>query len=179
MNEDLKAMNENLNAVNNKLSEANCVKEEYIGYLFTMCSSYINKLEDFRVKVNRKLKTGQADDLYRITRSSSLVADEMKEFNKNFDTVFLNLYPDFVREFNSLLQDGEQITLKEGELLTPELRIFALIRLGINDSVKIASFLRYSVQTVYNYRLKTRNKAAVPKEEFSTAVGQIGQVRLQ
>jgi hypothetical protein len=176
INENLKSMNENLNTVNNKLSEANHVKEEYIGYLFNMCSSYINKLEDFRVKVNRKLKTGQTDDLYKITGSSSLIADEMKEFNKNFDTVFLSLYPNFIPEFNSLLQDDEQIALKEGELLTPELRIFALVRLGINDSVKIASFLHYSVQTVYNYRLKIRNKAVVPKEDFPAAIGQIGQM---
>lgn len=177
MNESLKSVNDDLNNVNSKLSESNHVKEEYIGYLFNMCSTYIDKLEDFRVKVSRKLKTGQLDDLNKMASSSSLMTDELKEFYKNFDTIFLNLYPDFVNDFNSLLIPNERITPKEGELLTPELRIFALVRLGINDSVKIADFLHYSSQTVYNYRLKVRNKAIVSKEDFSVAVNQIGQIK--
>jgi DNA-binding NarL/FixJ family response regulator len=91
--------------------------------------------------------------------------------------VFLNLYPDFVEEFNSLLLPNEQIVIKANDLLTPELRIFALVRLGINDSTKIAEFLHYSPQTVYNYRLKVRGKAKATKEDFSIAVGRIGQIK--
>lgn len=177
VNGDLKVINEELNQTNGKLSEANHVKEEYIGYLFSVCSTYINKLEDFRVKINRKLKTGQLEDLHKMTGSSSLISDELKEFYKNFDSIFLNLYPNFVEGFNSLLSEKERIIPKEGELLSPELRIFALVRLGINDSVKIAGFLHYSPQTVYNYRLKVRNKANDSKDDFLAAVSQIGKIK--
>lgn len=177
MNEDLKTMNEDLNLLNSKLSEANHVKEEYIGYVFSICSTYIDKLENFRKVTNRKIKAGQIDELQKITSSSSFAGDELKEFYRNFDTIFLNLYPNFIEEFNSLLSPEESITPKEGDLLTPELRIFALVRLGINDSIKIADFLHYSPQTVYNYRLKVRNKAIVSKEDFSVAINQIGQLK--
>lgn len=179
VNENLKQVNEDLNKLNRQLFEASHVKEEYIGYLFNMCSAYIDKLEEFRKTANRKLKVGQVNELYKLTLSTSLINDELKEFYRNFDTVFLNLYPNFVSEFNSLLNPDEHIIPKEGELLTPELRIFALVRLGINDSVKIAGFLHYSAQTVYNYRLKVRNKALIAKESFPDAVRQIGQFKIK
>lgn len=175
-NADLEVFNANLNKLNRELSESNLVKEEYIGYVFSMCSAYIDKLEDFRKKTNRKLRAGQIEELLRNTSSSSLVSDELKEFHRSFDTIFLKLYPEFVEEFNSLLYPEEAIIPKEGDLLTPELRIFALVRLGISDSVKIADFLHYSTQTVYNYRLKVRNKSRLSKEEFSEAINQIGRI---
>ena len=84
--------------------------------------------------------------------------------------IFLELFPDFIDNFNSLLRPGERIEAKGDNLLSPELRIYALVRLGINDSVKIASFLHYSPQTVYNYRMKTRNRSDLPKEEFISRV---------
>ncbi|WP_101689642.1 DUF6377 domain-containing protein [Dysgonomonas massiliensis] len=171
---NLKEINNNLKRLNLELSESNYIKEEYISYVFVMCSEYIDKLEDFRKMVNRKVKTGQIDDLHKITSSSSLVADELKSFYKSFDTIFLNLYPNFIDDFNSLLLKEERITPKESELLSPEMRIFALVRLGINDSIKIANFLHYSSQTVYNYRLKVRNKA-ISKDDFNDAVTKIGK----
>lgn len=174
INQHLKQMNEDLNGLNIELSESNHVKEEYIGYVFNMCSTYIDKLDDFRKKVNQKLTAGQTESLYKQTSSSSFVSDELKEFYKSFDSIFLNIYPNFIRDFNNLLQDKEHISPKEGELLSPELRIYALVRLGINDSVKIASFLHYSPQTVYNYRLKVRNKAKV-SDKFPDLVRQLGQ----
>lgn len=177
INSDLQKMNDDLNNLNKELSEANLVKEEYIGYVFSMCSSYIDKLDDFRKLVNRKIKAGQTEELHKQTSSNSYVNDELKEFYKSFDTIFLSIYPDFVEEFNSLLNDNEHIYPKEGELLTPELRIYALVRLGINDSVKIAGFLHYSAQTVYNYRLKVRNKAKLSKDNFPQQVKQIGQIQ--
>jgi len=177
-NEELKQKNDELNKLNSDLTESNHVKEEYISYVFTMCSSYIDKMEDFRKRVNRKIKANQTDELYKETKSSTLVNDELKDFYKSFDTIFLNIYPDFVNDFNALLNDQEHIIPKEGEMLTPELRIYALVRLGIGDSVKIASFLHYSPQTVYNYRLKVRNKAKVAKETFPEAVKQLGKINL-
>lgn len=177
-NEHLNQINADLKKLNGELSESNHVKEEYISYVFTMCSSYIDKLEEFRKQVCRKIKAGQVDDLYQGVKSNTFVNDELKEFYKSFDTIFLSVYPDFVKDFNSLLQDNEHIFPKENELLSPELRIYALVRLGIGDSVKIASFLHYSPQTVYNYRLKVRNKAKIPKEEFPYAVKQLGKISL-
>lgn len=99
-----------------------------------------------------------------MTDSSATASNELKEFYQNFDTIFLHLYPDFVGDFNALLLPEERIELKEGELLNTELRIHALIRLGITDSVKIADFLHCSAQTVYNNRLRTRNKSIIPKK---------------
>ncbi|MDH6359285.1 DUF6377 domain-containing protein [Parabacteroides sp. PF5-9] len=175
-NKELTDKNEELNKLNNDLSESNHVKEEYISYVFTMCSSYIDKMEDFRKRVNRKIKANQTEELYKETKSGTLVNDELKEFYKSFDTIFLNIYHNFIDDFNALLQEGNQIVPKEGELLTPELRIYALIRLGISDSVKIASFLHYSPQTVYNYRLKVRNKAKTSKKDFLEEVKQLGKM---
>jgi hypothetical protein len=177
INNDLEEMVKELNNVNIELSESNLVKEEYLGYVFNICSTYIDKLDDFRKKVNRKLQVGQTEDLYKMTNSSSLVSDELKEFYRNFDSIFLNIYPTFISEFNSLLADDAQVLPRDSELLSPELRIYALVRLGINDSVKIAGFLHYSPQTVYNYRLKIRNKAKVSKEDFPEAVKQIGRIK--
>lgn len=177
INEELKFVNADLNKLNKDLSESNYIKEEYIGYVFSICSTYIDRLDDFRKVVNRKIKVGQTEDLFKQTSSSSFVNDELKEFYRSFDSVFLNLYPNFIKDFNALLLPEEQVSAKEGELLSPELRIYALVRLGINDSIKIASFLHYSPQTVYNYRLKIRNKAKISKDLFSEAVRNLGQIQ--
>ena len=91
-------------------------------------------------------------------------------FIHQFDTIFLTIFPNFIKDFNALLRPEEQIKIKEGELLTPELRIYALMRLGINDNSKIASFLHYSLQTVYNYRMKMRNKAISDKKDLSVQI---------
>ena len=177
MNEELKHINSDLHTLNDKLQESNQVKEEYIGYVFNICSTYISKLEEFRKNINRKLKVGQIEDVKAITDSSATASNELKEFYQNFDTIFLHLYPDFVGDFNALLLPEERIELKEGELLNTELRIHALIRLGITDSVKIADFLHCSAQTVYNNRLRTRNKSIIPKEDFINAVKKLGKYK--
>lgn len=174
MYEEVKTMNTELNELNKVLSESNLVKEEYIGSVFNLCSTYIDKMEAYRINVNRKLKTGKIDEALRVTNSTSLISDELKEFFRNFDMIFLNLYPNFIEEFNALLREEERIATKSDDILTPELRIFALIRLGINDSSKIAGFLHYSSQTVYNYKLKIHNKLAVSKDEFAHLIKKIG-----
>ena len=175
VNMQLKDLNTQLQEVNDQLRESNYVKEEYIGYVFNICSTYISKLEEFRKNINRKLKVGQIEDVKAMTDSSATASNELKEFYQNFDTIFLHLYPDFVGDFNALLLPEERIELKEGELLNTELRIHALIRLGITDSVKIADFLHCSAQTVYNNRLRTRNKSIIPKEDFINAVKKLGK----
>lgn len=159
---------------NQQLREADMVKEEYIGYLFSICSNYISKLDDFRKNINRKAKVKLWDEVLLMTDKSTLVQDELKEFYHNFDAIFLHLYPDFVTQFNELLQPEERIEPRKGELLNTDLRIYALVRLGINDSVKIAEFLHCSPQTVYNNRLKIRSKTILPKEDFLRTVQHLG-----
>lgn len=177
-NRRLKEINTELSNVNFQLKESNLIKEEYVGQMFSICSDYINKLESFRKDVSRKLKTGQIEALRKTVDSSSMVQSELKEFYHSFDTIFLNLFPDFVKEFNKLLRPDEQITLGEGELLNTPLRIYALVRLGITDSVKIAALLHCSAQTVYNNRLRIRNKASIPKEHFAETVRTLGKFEL-
>lgn len=177
VNQELSDVNERLKLSNSQLQESNYVKEEYIGYVFSICSNHISKLEDYRKNISRKLKAGQIDEIKSMTSSSTIVQSELKEFYHSFDAIFLHVYPDFVEDFNALLKPEERIVLKEGELLNTELRIYALVRLGISDSVKIAEFLHCSPQTVYNNRLKTRNKAIIPKEEFAETVRSLGKMQ--
>ena len=177
VNDKLQALNVELKDVNAQLRESNYVKEEYIGYVFSICSNYINKLDEYRKNINRKIKTNQIDEVKAMTDRPTMAQKELKEFYKNFDAIFLHVYPSFVSDFNELLLPEERIVLKEGELLNTELRIYALVRLGINDSVKIAEFLHCSPQTVYNNRLRVRNKAIVPKEQFAETVRLLGKMK--
>lgn len=174
-NKELQNLNELLRSANQKLQESNDVKEEYIGYVFSICSNYISKLDEYRKNINRKLKTGQFEEARQLTDNSSLTQNELKDFYANFDAIFLRVYPDFVADLNSLLRPEEQILLKDASELNTEVRIYALVRLGINDSVKIADFLHCSPQTVYNHRLRMRNKAIIPKDKFAEAVRLLGR----
>jgi type II secretory pathway pseudopilin PulG len=174
LNEELSDINRQLQETNSTLTEANLIKEEYIGRYMDQCSVYIDKLDNYRRLLNKTATAGKIDDLLRAIKSTQFIEDELAEFYANFDTTFLQLFPSFVEEFNTLLLTGERITLKQGEHLNTELRIFALIRLGITDSVKISHFLRYSLSTIYNYRTKIRNKAEGPREEFENQVMRIG-----
>jgi hypothetical protein len=179
LNKDITETNNQLQERNAQLSESNHIKEEYIAHFFSLCSAYINKLENYRIILNKKATAKQFDEIYRMLKSTTLVDNELEELYKNFDIIFLNLYPTFVKDFNDLLIKEEQIVLKQGELLNTELRIFALIRLGITDSVKIAAFLRYSLSTIYNYRTRARNKAAVSRNDFEEMVIKIGLISLK
>lgn len=174
LNNELSDTNTQLNATNKTLLEANLIKEEYIGRYMDQCSVYIDKLDDYRRLLNKTATAGKIEDLLQVLKSKQFIEDELKEFYTNFDSTFLQLFPTFVEEFRTLLIDDEEIQIKQGELLNTELRIFALVRLGITDSVKISHFLRYSLSTIYNYRTKLRNKAAGPRDEFDTNVMRIG-----
>lgn len=179
LNQNITETNKQLQERNAQLSESNHIKEEYIAHFFSLCSTYINKLENYRIILNKKATAKQFDEIYKMLKSTTLVDNELEELYKNFDIIFLNLYPTFVKDFNALLIKEEQIVLKQGELLNTELRIFALIRLGITDSVKIAAFLRYSLSTIYNYRTRARNKAAVSRNDFEELVMKIGLITLK
>lgn len=166
-------LNEKLTQANISLQEVNQIKEEYIGLLFDQCSLYIHKLELKNNKVRQFLMSNKKKELLNLVNNPDEIEEELKNFFHEFDAIFLHLYPDFVEAFNTLLQPEFHFNLKDHEMLTPELRIFALVKLGINDSTKIAKLLHYSPRTVYNYRLRMRNRAIVPKTEFSTYVQQL------
>ena len=169
----LSAARNKLEHANEQLQLSNNIKEEYEGRFMNLCSVYINRLDTYRRMVNKKISAGQMEELLKMVRSREVLDTGLKELYDNFDTAFLHLFPDFVDKFNDLLQPEERIVLRKGELLNTELRIFALIRLGIDDSSQIAEFLRYSVNTIYNYRAKVKNKARISREDFEIRLMQI------
>jgi len=173
-NLDLNKLNAELAQTTDRLKASNVVKEEYIAHFFDMSSAYIEKLDAFRKQLNYQLRNKQMDELKKTLNSTDFIELEREELYNKFDLIFLNLYPTFVKDFNALQNADGKITVKRGVLNT-ELRIFALIRLGITDSIKIAGFLKYSISTVYNYRVRARNNAIVPREHFEEAVMKIGE----
>ncbi len=168
-------LNTSLKEANLKLQASNQLKEEYIAYVLSICSNYISLLDEFRGKLKCKLKVHQYEEALALTSNQTMTQTELKEFYHTFDTIFLHVYPTFVEEFNQLLAPEERIILAEDEKLNTTLRIYALVRLGISESVKIAEFLHCSTQTVYNIRLKTRNKLIIPKDDFVRLVQNIGK----
>ena len=175
--EELSTLNSQLSTLNLQLSESNRVKEEYIGRFMSLCSQYIDKLDDYRKMVNKKMKNKELEELFRMSKSTELKERELEELYQNFDSVFLHLFPNFVNDFNALLQNDMQVHPKEENRLTTEIRIFALIRLGIEDSSKIAEFLHYSVNTIYNYRARIKNGALDNRESFERRIKQLGNIQ--
>lgn len=173
---NLRAMNGELIGLNRKLDEANLIKEEYIGYFMNQCAMYIDKMDNYRKLINRKVKARQIDELYSLTSSPQHIDKAVNELYNNFDNAFLKLYPDFVENVNGLLREGEWFKPKNG--LNTELRILALMRLGITDTGQIAVFLRYSIQTIYNYKSKMRNKAK-STDTFEEKIKKIGVIPVQ
>lgn len=170
LNGDITEKNGLLASVNQELSESNRVKEEYVGRFLQMCSHYVDRMEDMRKYVNRKLKNREFEALYKETKTQDQKERDVEELLEQFDKSFLKLYPNFVEKFNSLLKPEERIEQPGRERLTTGLRIFALIRLGIDESSKIAEFLHYSVNTIYNYRAKIKNAAIRDRENFESQV---------
>lgn len=175
LNDELHLSNAQLKEANHSIAENSYLKEEYIGRYMDQCSVYLEMMDNYRRSLGKIAATGNVEELYKNIKSSKFIEGELKEFYTNFDNTFLQLFPTFVEDFNALLADDEQISLKAGERMNTELRIFALIRLGITDSVKIAQFLRYSVTTIYNYRTKVRNKAAGDRDLLEQEVMTIGK----
>lgn len=165
-------MNQELRKLNQELLHTNRSREEYVSLFLDLCAAYIDKLSKYQELVRRKVKAKQIDDLLKIANSTKMPESDAKHFFVNFDTAFLTLYPNFVKEFNELLREGEGIEVKRGELLNTELRIFALIRMGVKDSSRIATLLFYSPQTIYNYRTAVRNRAR-DRENFEEQVKQL------
>ena len=173
-NRDLVSINSRLVSLNAQIQEADKVKQEYIALFLSILSENISKTRQYRNHVLKSIRQGKTQMLVEEIENLPSLDDDILEFYKMFDETFVNLYPDFVERFNGLLADGAAIVPKGDDILTPELRIFALIKLGITDSSKIASLLHYSANTIYNYRAKIKNKARGSRDEFEAAVRNIG-----
>ena len=159
---------------NRQLDESSRVKEAYIGRFLTTCSLYIDKLDKLRLSVNKLVKNRQFDKVLELTRTAGMKSKDMEALYEHFDEVFLNLFPSFVEQINALLRPDAQFVLSNPKRLTTPLRVFALIRLGMDDSTRIAECLHYSVNTIYNYRAKVRNGALGKRDEFEQKVKMIG-----
>lgn len=158
--------------INHQLVEANKIKEEYIGYFFNVNSDYFAKVEKFKKAIEQKLSDRKFEDI-RFLAGNINLKKEKEDLLQHFDKVFLKLFPHFVQDFNALFKPEDQIHLKEDELLNTDLRIFALIRMGISDNEKIAKILEYSVNTIYTYKTRIRNRSLVQNDAFEEKVMQI------
>jgi len=164
--------NKQLHEVNKHLMEANKIKEEYIGYYFNINSEYLMKISAFKQAIDNKLMAKKYDDIRFVVNNINL-KKEREELYVSFDKVFLKLFPDFVSTFNSFFGEEDRVVLKDGQLLNTELRIFALIRMGIHDTEKIAKILDYSINTIYNYKARIKSKSIVPNDLFEAKIMEI------
>ncbi len=164
--------NKSLQEINQKLREADRIKEEYIGYYFNINTDYLDKIEALKKSIDQKLTARKFDEL-RFVADSLDLRREREALYRGFDNTFLKLFPDFVDTFNSYFSEENKITLKDNQILNTELRIFALMRLGIQDTEKIAKILGYSVNTIYAYKTKVKSRSLLPNEEFDAKISEI------
>lgn len=181
-NAEIEAANNQIAEHNNQLKETNAklresvkIKDEYIGYGFYLNSEYIRKMESLYKLVNRKLVARQYDDLKMSLKESDL-RKEKEVMQCEFDRIFLRLFPTFIDSYNALFAPGDQSKDFDGKTLTSEMRIFALIRLGITDCGNIASFLNYSVNTVNTYKTKAKNRSVVSNDQFESKIMEIRSI---
>ena len=171
----LSSLNDKLNTLNSRLLDTNSRRERLAKLYIDLCAKYIDRLSKFETLVKRKIKVGQVNDLLNTASSSRLSEEDAATFMNSFDTAFLDLYPSFVDEFNALLRTDEQIVPPHKGRLTTELRIYALIRLGVKESSEIAALLFYTPRTIYNYRSTIKSRA-INRETFECDVEQLCRV---
>ena len=175
---EISKQNIDLLHANEKLKEAHRIKDEYIGYFFSTNSTYLEKIEDYRKMVARKIRNRQFDELAQLSSSSDL-RKEREEMFALFDQIFMKLFPDFVSRYNMLFNEEDRVAIKSDGMLTPEIRIFALIRLGITESERIAKFLDFSLSTVKNYKTKVKNRSTIANELFEHKIMEIESVKTE
>ncbi len=161
--------------INAKLEEANKIKEEYIGYFFKLDSEYFSRLNKLKKNIEKKLADKKPDDV-RIILNNIQIKKEKEELLNNFDKVFLRIFPNFVTAYNNLFKEEDKVKLNKDKYLNTDMRIFALIRIGISENEKIAEILEYSVNTIYAYKTRIKNKSIVSKEEFEKNIMEIQSV---
>lgn len=167
--------NEDLLNTNKKLKEAHQIKDEYIGFFFNTTSSYLEKKEAFTRMVMRKIKSRKFDELLEEFSASDL-RKEKEEMFTMFDKIFIKIFPDFVNRYNQLFNEEYHFVPKPDGALSPEIRIFALIRLGINKNESIARFLDFSLSTVKNYKSMAKNRSNIANELFEQYIMEIDSV---
>lgn len=168
----IKEKNKELESVNSKLWESSKIKEQLIGLFFKTCSSYIETLEKIKNQTLHNIKLGKYKDVSQFLNNIHIKEEKGNLYNL-LDTSFLTMFPNFISSFNALLKEEDQISPKTGETLNATLRIFALIRLGINEQEAIAKILDYSVSTVYTYKMRVKSRALVPAGEFEQKIMEI------
>ena len=159
-NTQLEEQGKQLEELNKQLIHTNRYREGLAKVYIDLCAKYIEKLKKYHTLVKRKIKANQVQELLATISSSRISEEDAATFMNKFDKAFLDLYPTFVTELNTLLLPENQISVKQPNTLTPELRIYALIRLGVKESSEIADLLFFSPQTIYNYRSSLKAKAA-------------------
>ena len=169
MNLELERRNAAIEKANNEMKESNRIKDEYIGRFLELSSNYIQRGEERAKLLNRLARDKKMAELYAELKSTASLNESVRLFYQNFDTAFLNIYPNFIKEVNCLMADGNQFEVDEAHKLTTELRILALIRLGINDNQKIADILRSSITTIYTYRSRLKARAR-SKDSFEDEI---------
>lgn len=170
--DELSDMNQKLNQLNEKLKESNEIKNIRIAQSLYEKSEYLDKIEEILKKLDYRIKAHQYKDLYKLNNEFNL-KEERKELFRTFDWNFLMLFPNFVDEYNKLFPPNESISLDANGTMPPELRIFALIRLGIDKNESIAQFLNLSMNTIYSYKAKIKKKSLIPNEEFESRIMKI------
>jgi hypothetical protein len=168
----IKEKNSELESVNGKLWESSKIKEELIGLFFKTCSSYIDTLDKIKHQTLHNIKLGKYKDVSLFLNDVHIEQEKGNLYNM-LDSVFLTMFPNFITSFNALLKKDDQIWPKSGETLNATLRIFALIRLGINEHEAIAKILDYSVSTVYTYKTRIKSRALVPANDFEQKIMEI------
>ena len=161
--------NQHLDKINKRLLEDAHIKEEYIGYFFDIISAYILKLEKIKRNVERKVKAKNYEELLQIANEIDIKQERYTLFY-TFDNIFLKLFPNFIATFNSLLKPEDQIWPKDNEVLNTNLRIFALLRLGVRDNQTIANILESAVSTIYTYKMRIKSKALVQGDDFENKI---------
>lgn len=172
--EQLDRKNAELSDINDRLTEANVIKEKYISELFDAHSDCIKHMSEFRKSILRLMKTSQFSSVLDLAKSDKVETEGRRELYAKFDEVFLSLYPRFVAEFNDMVVEEARVD-PDIVTLTSELRVLALMRLGITGGGQIAKILHYTPQTVYNYKFRIRSWLIVPKEEFEARIATAGR----
>ena len=163
---------EELRQANLQLKEADKIKNAYIGRSFYTNAEFVAKLEKLFLALDRKIATRQYDDLRSTLKQSTLNA-ERESMYEAFDQTFLKLFPNFVERFNALFEEKDRRQPPTEQSLTSEMRIFALIRLGITDSERIAKFLDYSVHTVNTYKTRIKNRSTADNDQCERLIMEI------
>jgi tetratricopeptide (TPR) repeat protein len=176
VNKVLDSTNRSLSRINTKLDEANIIKDEYIGYFFNIHSDYIEKIDRLKRSIDKNLKEKRYEEVMLVLNRLN-TNFERENLYHSFDKVFLNIFPNFIDDFNALFDADHRVHFNADHLLNTELRIFALIRLGIDENETIAKILNYSVNTIYTYKTKVKNRSFVPNDEFEERIMLIKAVK--